>query len=318
MNGKLSVIIPVYNTEPYLEKALRSIVEQTYENLEIIIIDDGSTDHSADIYTGFAAKDNRIVIYKQPNSGVAYSRNTGLALASGDYITFFDSDDWLDKDAYQEILQLLEDTNTDIAMYGYVNEYDDNRYVKSRYDVIETEVKTASELLEDMLLDRNAGFTCNKIFKKDIIQSRNIVFNTQLSLLEDFLFMVKICRSNPLIVCSEKAYYHYYCRYNSLSKTKFNERKFTANAGSELILKDIRLYFPELINPAAEFFYNTNVGLLGEVYCLKPVNTHYLNVIRDSIKNAGLLDCVRKKVRLKVKLILNFPRLFCFLKRFRG
>lgn len=315
MKGKLSVIIPVYNTYDYLEKALTSIVNQTYQNLEIIIIDDGSTDRSEDIYNEFAAKDNRIFIYKEPNSGVSYARNTGLALATGDYITFFDSDDWINIEAYEEMIRLLEKTNTDIVMCGYVNEFEDDKYLKANYNIIQTELKSAIEILKDILMDKNQGFIFNKIFKREVLYKNNILFNKQLSVLEDLYFLIKVCETKPQFVCTEKAYYHYFRRDSSITNAVLNEKKIRINSSSEVILKEIKLNFPELYKQAAEFFYNTNIVLLNDVCHTKPINWFYRDTIKSSIRNAGLLNRVGIKVRMKVILNIYLSSAYDLIKK---
>lgn len=318
MNGKLSVIIPVYNTGHYLYKALNSVVSQTYRNLEIIIIDDGSTDCSSDIYSEFAGKDDRIMIYKEPNLGVSFARNNGLALSTGEYIAFFDSDDWIDETAYEEMLQLLEDTGSDIVMCGYVNETENSKNKRAKYNITGTGVKPAEELLKDMFLDRIYGFTCNKIFKREVIMQDNLLFDKNLLVLEDFCFLVRVFHSRPQFAYTEKPFYHYFYRRGSLSKSDVNDQKLTMNTGSEMILEDVRLNFPNLLKQAAEFFYNTNVGLLDEVYHSKPVNSFYKETILSSIKKAGLLNQVNLKIRIKVMMIINFPGVFGMIKKFTG
>jgi glycosyltransferase involved in cell wall biosynthesis len=114
----ISVIVPVYNVAPYLEKCLESIVSQTYPHLEIILADDGSTDSSGEICDAYAQRDERICICRQENMGVAAARNSGLDLAGGDYIGFVDPDDWILPDMYEELLQLLKEYAADMAQCG--------------------------------------------------------------------------------------------------------------------------------------------------------------------------------------------------------
>ena len=119
----ISVIVPVYNTEKYLEKCVMSILNQTYKNLEIILIDDGSTDNSPQICDSLAEKDNRITVIHQPNGGVSSARNTGLDNTHGDYIMFVDSDDYIAPNMIEFLSENIGDT--DIAMCGY-NSVDEN------------------------------------------------------------------------------------------------------------------------------------------------------------------------------------------------
>lgn len=123
MNDKISVIVPVYNAEKYLDKCLNSLRDQTYQNLEIICVNDGSTDGSLNVLREHADKDRRIRIICQENSGSATARNTGLEAATGDWITFTDNDDWLDPDMYEKLLSYGQNNPADILACGYYFDY---------------------------------------------------------------------------------------------------------------------------------------------------------------------------------------------------
>lgn len=116
--NKITVIVPMYNTEEYIERCIRSIMEQTYENLEIIIVNDGSTDKSLDICKKLQKDDDRIVIVNQKNKGVGEARNHGIDVATGDFISFVDSDDTMDKNFYKELIATQLVTNADIIESG--------------------------------------------------------------------------------------------------------------------------------------------------------------------------------------------------------
>lgn len=119
----ITVIIPVYNSEKYIEKCLTSVTNQIYKNLEIIVVDDGSSDNSIDIIKNYAKKDNRIKIFSQENQGLSAARNVGLDLATGEYIVFLDSDDWLELDALSVAYEILTENNAEVVIWSYVREY---------------------------------------------------------------------------------------------------------------------------------------------------------------------------------------------------
>ena len=122
MSKKLiSVIVPVYNSEKYVNRCIDSILNQTYENLEVILIDDGSSDGSLKICESWAEKDNRIKILKQKNSGVSSARNLGIENASGDYVAFVDNDDWLRPEMYETMLSLAEKEKSDVTVCKFIN-----------------------------------------------------------------------------------------------------------------------------------------------------------------------------------------------------
>ena len=116
----ISVIVPVYKVEAYLDRCVRSIVEQTYEDLEIILVDDGSPDNCGVMCDAWAAKDGRVRVVHKPNGGLSDARNTGLAIASGEYISFVDSDDWLASDFYRVMIQTMHEQDCDIVSCGYL------------------------------------------------------------------------------------------------------------------------------------------------------------------------------------------------------
>ena len=119
MEDLVSIIIPVYNTEKYLSKCLESVINQTYKNLEIILINDGSTDKSKEICESFAKKDKRIQILNKENSGVSSARNHGMRLAKGQYIAFIDGDDYAEENYIEELLKNLKQTESDCVLCGY-------------------------------------------------------------------------------------------------------------------------------------------------------------------------------------------------------
>lgn len=121
--GLISIIVPVYNGEKYLIDCLDSILGQTYRHLEIIVVDDGSTDRSGEILQEYSQKDNRIRVVAQENQGLSSARNTGLECATGDYVVFLDSDDWIDDKTCNAAFQMIADTNADIVLWSYVREY---------------------------------------------------------------------------------------------------------------------------------------------------------------------------------------------------
>ena len=125
LNRKVSLIIPVYNTVKYLRRCLESAVSQTYENMEIICVDDGSTDGSEKIVDEFAARDGRIIAVHQENRGESNARNTGLRIASGDYIGFMDCDDWIEPDMYECLVRELEEAGADMAIAGFYREFEE-------------------------------------------------------------------------------------------------------------------------------------------------------------------------------------------------
>ena len=149
----ISIIVPVYNTEPYLPQCLDSILAQTYTDLEILLIDDGSTDRCGEICNQYAARDPRIRVFHTENRGLSAARNLGLDQAKGDYIGFVDSDDWIEPDMYEVLLQKAEETKADIVECGVYLEYPGKTEERKRKNQIMSGSKAIYELLNGYLSD---------------------------------------------------------------------------------------------------------------------------------------------------------------------
>lgn len=170
MRRLISIIIPVYNNDEYLDRRFNSITSQTYKNLEIILIDDESTDNSGPICDTWANKDNRIKVIHKHHEGVAVARNCGLRIAQGEYIGFADADDWVDANMFENLTTALEQFNADIAICGFEEIGNDSRIVKVSADI---HCYTKEEALRELILDRNIQ-SClwNKLFRRKCIPDK--------------------------------------------------------------------------------------------------------------------------------------------------
>ena len=169
----VSVIVPVYNVEKYLRQCLNSIVNQTYQNLEIILIDDGSPDDSGMICDEYAAKDERIRVFHQKNAGLSAARNSGLNTMSGEYVIFVDSDDWIVPHAVERMLTVFNSTDADLLIYNFKMVYEEGNTNPHRSNSpIKDEILTRSQLLEKLMEPGEWYFciACNKLYKKEIFR----------------------------------------------------------------------------------------------------------------------------------------------------
>ena len=133
----ITVIVPVYNTEPYLRRCIESIINQTFHNIEIILVDDGSTDASAEILSDYASRDNRITVIQQENQGLSAARNTGMRSAEGEYIMFVDSDDWIDANTCEKALRAAKTFSADIVIWTYIREYSSHSIIAEQFSMKE-------------------------------------------------------------------------------------------------------------------------------------------------------------------------------------
>lgn len=213
----ISVIIPMYNSKDYIEETLQSVLDQTYRNFEIIVIDDGSTDGSGDIVKKMQDKHKNIYYIYQCNSGVSTARNVGLKFAKGEYIAFLDSDDlWLREKLEKQIKRLL-DTGYDACYCGTIDYFEDrNIYIKEKISFYNGKV------LIPFLKDKFWGQTGTWIVKKRLILDNKILFNETCNWGEDFEFFFKVMALGN-VTCVEDYLFIYRRRSNSLSKFSFSK-----------------------------------------------------------------------------------------------
>ncbi len=198
----VSVIMPIYNCENELNRSISSVLDQTYSNIQLILIDDGSTDNSYKICDAYRQKDSRIELHKKENSGVSSGRNDGLDYAKGEYVTFLDADDEMKPVAIETMVNSMEKTESDMVVCSYYKEFRRNLHIPvERLD--KSGKYTAKEYLCNTLKDPGHhyyGVVWNKIYRNEIIRKHNIRFDTNVNLGEDFIFNLEYI-SNVSSVC---------------------------------------------------------------------------------------------------------------------
>ena len=258
---KLSVVVPIYNAEECLERCLDSILYQTYLELEVILINDGSTDLSDSICRGYADRDGRIRYYKQENLGVNATRRKGILIASGDYVTFVDADDYLEKDAFQRLAEEMGNNNPDIVLYNVIEENKETSIVLSNF--IKPGLYQGGKLkkLYPMMLSQKPFFSFgilptvySKLFNRCFLNTIQIEYDDSISFGEDELFVFQCLIHAKSIKVIEFAPYHYVKKQdNSLTWKEQDEssisalqRIMEANVSclneSEILLKQVYEY----------------------------------------------------------------------------
>lgn len=242
-NAMISIIIPVYNVESYLERCIESVLQQTYSNLEIICVNDGSSDNSGHILEQFASRDDRItVIHHKQNQGLAFARNTGLQQASGSYIGFVDSDDHISPDCYEKLVRVFQNDLVDIAVCGYYREEADKITMISNYKKVPTTPMPFRDFFPYMYERDNylsvASFVCTRLFRRELLLADDSSLRTafQPYVSEDLLFMAEICTRCNLIQYIDEPLYYYYQRSDSIIHAK---EKLLASMDIPLIYEKI-------------------------------------------------------------------------------
>lgn len=209
----LSVIVPVYNSYPYLKKCLESICNQTYRDMEIICVDDGSDDGSGELLDFMKKKDERLQVLHQKNQGVSCARNVGLEAARGEIVTFVDSDDTIEKDMYLKMIHTMDQYNADIIHCGYKKIYHDGK-IRKFLGTGKLLQQSKDEVIRCLITGQYfSGGVCNKIYKRKVIE--NIYFDQSLKINEDVLFNYEAFRKSELCVFWDEAFYEYYERQGS-------------------------------------------------------------------------------------------------------
>lgn len=230
-SGLISIIVPVYNVEKYLEKCIDSILAQTYSNMEILLIDDGSTDASGIICDNYAIKDNRIKVIHRENKGVAYTRNEGLDLANGEYITFVDSDDYVNPRMYELMIQSLKKNNAQIVTCDYKRVQQDENIVSANLpheNAAEEVLQTKNDKLEYIYLKHygEATLLWNKIYRSELWKDIRCPIG---KVYEDETLTFRVLYYADKIVCIHADLYYHVKRKDDTSITDkgFSLRRLT-------------------------------------------------------------------------------------------
>lgn len=280
MDEKLvSVIIPAYNIEDYIGRCLDSIISQTYKNLEIIVVDDGSRDRTGEILDNYAKKDRRIKVIHKENGGVSSARNKGIEVAEGDYIGFIDGDDLIEPEMYKTLVDLLEEENADIAHCGYQMVFPDR--IDYYHNTGKKKIQTTEEGLKDLLSGEmiEPGLV-NKLYKKELI--KNCRLNETVKINEDLLM------NYQLFKLSQKSVYY------DITPYSYMIRSSSATGANSLITK--REDSLRVLNQIKDDCINNN--LLSIIY--KRYIYLLMAICRDGLKDKSYMK-YQKKQRKQLK-----------------
>lgn len=242
-NILVSVIVPIYNVEFYLKRCIDSILEQTYKNLEILLIDDGSTDNSSKICDDYKIKDKRIKVVHKKNGGLSDARNVGINMAKGYYITFIDSDDSVEKDMIEYLLMLIVKFNTKMSICSHNIIFDEGKRIK-RLGNGKEEKLTAKECIKKMLYHKDVDTSAwAKLYSRDLFD--NIKYPKGL-LFEDIGTTYKFFFKSKFIACGYIGKYNYYVRKNSIVTGCFSEKKLDLLKMTDMMAVDVLKIFPDL------------------------------------------------------------------------
>ena len=299
MDTLVSLIIPVYNVESYIRRCIDSVIDQTYENLEIILVDDGSTDNCPMICEEYKIKDYRIQVIHQDNKGLAAARNTGLKNAHGYYVAFLDSDDYVSKYYIENLIAAITYENSDLAISMFINVIDNEEWKKEEAtgSLLNYRAKNNHDCLEDMLYQRGIETSApGKLFTMNMIG--DLCF-PEGKLYEDIVFTTTmICRSKKIAIVDNVDYF-YYQRNNSIQYQTFNTKKMDCIWHSLEMISLVKSEFPDLEEAAEIRFFGGLCNILFQI----PRNQYNdeRKIIWNYMKKIRPLVLKSKKARLKSK-----------------
>ena len=286
MKSKVSVIVPVYNVEKYLEKCLESIIKQTYENLEIIIVDDGSTDNSLHICRKWDKRDPRITIIHKENEGLGFARNTGLQHASGDYILFIDSDDFISNNMVEKLYDNLKNAEADTVYCG-LNRYFSDEHIIQYPPKCGKQIYLQDEVIDKVLLEMIGTIPNEKedmnmevsvwhsLYSMDIIRKYNVLFPSErVFMSEDISFHIDYLRYAKKVSFITDCLYFYRLNENSLSK-KYDANRFDRSK---------KMYL-QIINKLSEFIEPEKYLLRAERRLLGGARGRILDIVQFEKNN---------------------------------
>ena len=241
---KVSVIIAAYNIEKYIKRCIESVVNQSEREIEIIIVNDGSTDNTLNIINKVNELDDRIIVINKKNQGLIEARKTGLKYANGEFILFLDGDDWLENNCIEELYKTANDKKADVVLYNAYMVYDDRKEIFDTFiekfidDIKKNPVK-------NLLLLNISPTIWSKFIKKSFLEENNIEFPQNISYAEDLAAVLNIFINKPKIVCNEKRFYNYYQRNDSISN-KISSKVLEIDDAIQFIkekLVEINIYY---------------------------------------------------------------------------
>ncbi len=225
MDKTVSVILPIYNVEKYLERAVESVNNQTYTNLEIILVDDGSTDSSGTICDEMSLRDNRIKVIHKQNGGVSDARNVGKSIATGQYILFIDPDDFINEKMIEILVNNIQAYDADVSCCQYMDVYDNNSFPQYS-DVRTKKLINREEFLKEYLYDTYiTASVCTKLMKREI--SDKIDFPVG-KVYEDAFYHLELAKTADRFICITKPLYYYYHRTNSITTKPYRKENMYA------------------------------------------------------------------------------------------
>lgn len=315
MESLVSIIIPIYKVEKYLDKCLQSVTNQTYKNLEIILVDDGSPDNCPFMCDEWAKRDSRVIVVHQQNQGLSGARNTGTKIAKGEYILYVDSDDWIEYNMIEKLYVAIVETSADMSICGVKRSDGKNEYKESWFD--KDQILSKEEAFFELIRGKKiTSYVWNKLFKANIIKKVEFPLG---KLYEDTRMMHNVFNLCSKVAIVKEYLYNYFVRSDSITGTiSFNNRLelFESLAERHNYVKEVMPKYQEIT-----FFQLANRISSEVIRCSITKNDKEkykveLYKIEKFLKGKSVYDCIMKNGTIKDKVFYFLARFFPVLGRF--
>lgn len=289
----VSIIVPVYNVDKYIHKCIKSLLNQTLRNIEIILVNDGSTDESGKICDEYSKIDNRIKVIHKINEGLSSARNAGIDIANGEYLGFVDSDDWVDETMYEKLYNNAIKFNASIAQCNILNTYTEYINIDNSREMVN--IYSGMEVLEDLYNEKyvKTVVVWNKIYKRELF---NLLRFPKGKLHEDEFITYKLLHKSEKIVDISNIMYFYRQRSGSIMSSEFNIKRF------DII---------DAWNEKKEYFKNNNLNILvskTDSYICGKLKDFYIKVVDSNISDKEyLLKYIKKQMRINYMNFIKNP-----------
>lgn len=324
---KISVIVPVYNVERYLHRCVESILVQTYQNLEVILVNDGSTDHSGQICDEFAKLDARVVVIHKKNGGLSSARNAGLQIAAGDYVGFVDSDDDIDHAMYEKMIFVAQKYDVDFVMADYLRVMSDKRthtVTKAIRGGFYSKQDIKKEIFPELIMGENLEYgsilsVWNCLYKKQFLNEHKITFADDIKWSEDNLFSSIVgYHARSFYYLKEQYLYHYYQNLGTITTSYRN--------GAWQIYKKMNVYLQNYFMTQTDYNFSRQIQLHLAYYAFNVLGMEntYAENLKDKIKKFNaivndelLIEMLKTfsipNVNFKLKIQIALLKLRCTL-----
>ncbi len=302
----ISVIIPVYNVEKWLERCVESVLAQTYRNIEVILVNDGSSDHSLEICYKYQRSDARVIVISQENQGLSAARNAGIMTAKGEYITFLDADDYLARDIIEKVR--LKIAGSDICIFQYIgvneNDYDLRLFTQNPLEL----TMTNKEVLEKLFADDGIGgvIACGKVYRKKLFVDNDIYFPVG-KYHEDCFTTYKLFYASKTVKYIPDVGYYYFQRDDSIMHRKFNVKHLDKIEAADECIEYILENEPEM-------------GAMCKAFCMRWYLQVINKMIRSKYRDKKIFSTVKNKLKemrfwrnpyVRVKYKILFSMFLC-------